>query len=205
VYLGKKSRRNKCCNRVVLGGCFRRVRCSVVPVIKYWHKYWTICDVFLYTVNVQLIYIIKLWLQRFLFPNCTRRTWRYQRGNQNPYIEDEQTTQWLNEKLQKDKQRFTKHTHKTKDRVQQTPLKTRGERRWPGRVSSSCPTSGTRRINLVTNLMISHELGKGQEVLTTRVTYPWSFVTQIFHSGQPSHGGDRKTFEVIMAEKVGIV
>jgi hypothetical protein len=28
-------------------------------------------------------------------------------------------------------------------------------------------------------------------------TYPCSFVTQIFHSGQPCHGGDRKTFEVI--------
>jgi hypothetical protein len=27
--------------------------------------------------------------------------------------------------------------------------------------------------------------------------YPWSFVTQIFHSGQPSYGGDRKTFEVM--------
>jgi hypothetical protein len=30
-------------------------------------------------------------------------------------------------------------------------------------------------------------------------------MTQIFHSGQPSHGGDRKTFEVMMAEKVGNV
>ena len=28
-------------------------------------------------------------------------------------------------------------------------------------------------------------------------TYPWSFVTQIFQNGQPSHGGDRKTFEVM--------
>ena len=36
------------------------------------------------------------------------------RGNQNPYIE-EQTTQLPNEKVQKDKQRSTKHTHKTKD------------------------------------------------------------------------------------------
>jgi hypothetical protein len=26
------------------------------------------------------------------------------RGNQNPYIEEEQTTQWLKEKVQKDKQ-----------------------------------------------------------------------------------------------------
>jgi len=24
----------------------------------------------------------------------SRRVWRYQRGNQNPYIEEEQTTQW---------------------------------------------------------------------------------------------------------------
>jgi hypothetical protein len=31
----------------------------------------------------------------------------------------------------------------------------------------------------------------------TSGTYPWSFVTQIFHSGQPSHGGDRKMFEVM--------
>jgi hypothetical protein len=28
---------------------------------------------------------------------------------------EEQTTQWPNEKVQKDKQRSTKHTHKTKD------------------------------------------------------------------------------------------
>jgi hypothetical protein len=30
-------------------------------------------------------------------------------------------------------------------------------------------------------------------------TYPWSFVTQIFHNGQPCHGGDRKNFEVMTA------
>ena len=33
-------------------------------------------------------------------------------------------TKWPNEKVQKDKQRSTKHTHKTKDRVTRTPLKT---------------------------------------------------------------------------------
>jgi hypothetical protein len=32
------------------------------------------------------------------------------------------TTQWPKEKGQKDKQRSTKHTHKTKDRVTETPL-----------------------------------------------------------------------------------
>ena len=55
------------------------------------------------------------------------RVWRYQRGNQNPYNEEEQTTHWPKEKVQKDKQRSTKHIHKTKDRVTETPLKTRGE------------------------------------------------------------------------------
>jgi hypothetical protein len=43
-----------------------------------------------------------------------RRGWRYQRGNQNPYIEEEQTTQWPKEKGQKNKQWSTKHTHQTK-------------------------------------------------------------------------------------------
>jgi len=41
----------------------------------------------------------------------------------------EQTTQWTKEKEQKDKQRSTKHTYKTKDRVTRTPLKTGGELR----------------------------------------------------------------------------
>ena len=46
-----------------------------------------------------------------------------QRGNQNPYIEEEQRTQWPKVKVQKDKQWTTKHTYKAKDRVTRTPLK----------------------------------------------------------------------------------
>ena len=34
-------------------------------------------------------------------------------------------------------------------------------------------------------------------MFTTSGIYPWSFVTQIFHNGQPNHGGDRKIFEVM--------
>jgi len=56
------------------------------------------------------------------------------------------TDNTMAKKGQKDKQRSTKHTHKTKDRVTGTPLKTEGERRCSGRVRSSCSTSGTRRI-----------------------------------------------------------
>ena len=100
-------------------------------------------------------------------------------------------------KIQKDKQRSTKHTYKTKDRVTRISLKTGVELGCFGRVSSSCSTSDTRRVNLVTNPVISHERGKDREVFTTSGTYPWSFIKQIFHNGQPSRGGDRKTFEVM--------
>jgi hypothetical protein len=54
-------------------------------------------------------------------------------GHQNPYVEEEHTTQWPKEKRPKDKQRSTKHTHKTKDRVTRTPLKTGDELRCSGR------------------------------------------------------------------------
>ena len=69
-------------------------------------------------------------------------------SNQNPSIE-EQTPQLPKEKVQKNKQRSTKHIYKTKDRVKRTPLKTGGEFRCSGRVSSSCSTSDTRCDNLV--------------------------------------------------------
>jgi hypothetical protein len=52
--------------------------------------------------------------------------------NHNPYIEEEQTTQWPKEKVQRDKQRSTKHAYKTKDRVTRTPPKTGGELRCSG-------------------------------------------------------------------------
>jgi hypothetical protein len=48
-------------------------------------------------------------------------------GNQNPYIEEEQTTQWPKEKVQKYKHRSTKHTYKTKDRLTRTKVSERVE------------------------------------------------------------------------------
>jgi len=102
-------------------------------------------------------------LKLYIIPRLTG-VWRYQRGNQNPWIEEEQTTQWPNEKIQKDKQRSTKHGHKTKDRVTRTPLKTGDELGCSWKVSSFCSIIGTRRVNLVTNPVISHKWGNG----------PWS-------------------------------
>jgi len=83
------------------------------------------------------------------------------------------TTQWSKEqhngqkKKYNDKQRSTKHTYKPKNRVTRTPLNTGAELRWSWRVSSSCSTSDTRRVNLVTNSVITHERGKDREVFTT--------------------------------------
>jgi hypothetical protein len=34
-------------------------------------------------------------------------------------------------------------------------------------------------------------------VITDKGKYPWSFVTQIFHSSQQIRGSDRKSFEVM--------
>ena len=72
-------------------------------------------------------------------------------------------------------------TQKTKDRPIRTTLKiwwwTQGLRVG---ISSSCSTSDTRCVNLVTNPVISHEWVKDREVLTTSGTYRWSFVTQMF-------------------------
>ena len=47
---------------------------------------------------------------------------------------------------------------KTKERATRTPQKTEGELRRSGRVGSSCSTSDTRRVTVVTNPVISCEL-----------------------------------------------
>ena len=54
---------------------------------------------------------------KWVYYHCKKSLKIPKGGNQNPYIEEEQTTQWPKETVQKDKQRSTKHTHKTKDRV----------------------------------------------------------------------------------------
>jgi hypothetical protein len=50
-----------------------------------------------------------------------------------------------------------KTTQKAKDRVARTPLKTGIELMYSGRVSRSYSTRNTRRVTLVTKLVICHE------------------------------------------------
>ena len=59
---------------------------------------------FSYIIPVTFILIIYIMMYTYSQRLLVRRVCRYQRGNQNPYIEEEQTTQWPKEKVQKDKQ-----------------------------------------------------------------------------------------------------
>ena len=55
------------------------------------------------------------------------------------------------------------------------------ELKWSGRVLSSCSTSGTNRVTLVRNPVISRERGKKHGIVnTTNGTDSWLTVTQIF-------------------------
>ena len=79
------------------------------------------------------------------------------------------TTQWPKEKWQRTNNNLQNTAQKTKYWAIRKPLKNRSELRCSTRVSKSCYASGTRRVTLVTNTVISHELGKDREVLTTSV------------------------------------
>jgi hypothetical protein len=72
--------------------------------------FWPLCCLFFLDIQILIIPLVS-------FGHCV------------------QTTQWPKEKVHKDKQRSTKHTHKTKDQVTWTPLKTEGELRCSGRES----------------------------------------------------------------------
>ena len=108
-------------------------------------------------------------------------TKRQKNRQHNDKKTEEHTTQWQKEKVQRDKQRSTIHTHKTKDRATWTPLKTGEELMRSGRVSGSCSTSGTRRVNLITHPVISHEWGKDRKVLTNRYKSCYFEQREIWH------------------------
>jgi hypothetical protein len=101
---------------VCISGLYFFIRCFLIDEFYYTAHEW-VTTLFGHGLGLGLWYSTPL----------ARRVWRCQRGNQKPYIEEEQTTQWPKEKVQKDKQRSTKHTYKTNDRVTRTPLKTVGE------------------------------------------------------------------------------
>ena len=91
-----------------------------------------------------------------------KRVWRYQKGNQHPYIIRRGKDNTM------DKQRCTKlKTYTLNQGSSNTnPTKNRGWAQVLRKGSSSCSTNSTRCVNLVTNPAISHEWEKDREVFT---------------------------------------
>ena len=151
-------------------------------IIVLWTTWWMFLssqqDELQLTVFVWPVYVINTMLftptDLLLCLPLSRWVWRYQR--EVIRIRISKKNRQRNGQTKKYKQRSTKHTYKTKDRVRWTPLKTGDELRCSIRVGSSCFTSDTRRVNLVTNPVISHERGNEREVFTTGGTYQayWS-------------------------------
>jgi hypothetical protein len=75
---------------------------------------------------------------------------RIPRGNQRPSINRRGTDNTMT-KNKDEKRWFTKHNTETKAWTIRIPLKSGGELRCPGRVTSFCSTSGTRRVTLFAN------------------------------------------------------
>jgi hypothetical protein len=97
----------------------------------------------------------------FLYINLRqelRRVWRYQRVIRIRISKNSQHKVKLKE-YKRTKNDQQNNTHQTKDRVTRTPLTTGGELRCSRRIISSCSTRDIRRVNLVTNPVISHEWG----------------------------------------------
>jgi hypothetical protein len=53
---------------------------------------WTLCCLFFFDIRIVITRFGIFWTLCYL--TVSRRVWRYQMGNRNLYIEEEQTTQW---------------------------------------------------------------------------------------------------------------
>ena len=130
--------------------------------IKLINYYWPLCQCSNLIVNSSMTLL--------------RIVWRDQRGNQLPYIK--------NRLHNGEKKKYKKRSSN------RSPTKDRGELRCSRRVCRSWCISGTRRVNIVTNPIISREWVKDRAVLTISGHIGDHCDTDIFYSGQPSHGGD---------------
>jgi hypothetical protein len=151
------------------------IQILITPLVSCDH--WVVCSSLIYGFWLHLWYLLTIVLSVLLWYMDYDYTFGILWPLCGLFFFDirKQTTQRPKERVSKlkDKQWSTKHTHKTKDRVTLTP---------PKSVNSFCSTSDTRRVNIVTHPVISHEWGNDREMFTESGSYPWSFVTQIFHS-----------------------
>ena len=117
------------------------------PVYYFVHQVHSICLSLLFKTHSLVDYECT-WLRLFqksIGYTNSKKSLKIPKG-QSKSVYRRRTDNTMGEKrIQKDKQRSTKHTYKTKDRVTRTPLKNGCELRCSGRISISCSTSGTSR------------------------------------------------------------
>ena len=99
--------------------------------------------------------------------NIIRRVWRYQRGNQNPYIEKEQTTQWPKENVQKDKQRWDWILLHGEFLISQTSFFPDSALHY---FSSNKCHLGNRRLFIILDISQCHTYSKSAHLKTLRMT-----------------------------------
>ena len=73
------------------------------------------------------------------------------------------------------------------------------ELRYSGIVSSSCSTSGTIRVNLVTNSVLSNKWKKNRLETTKNGTYAWSYKLHVFNLYSKN---DKERLNVNMLRKI---
>jgi hypothetical protein len=93
-----------------------------------------------FTASDNLFDIFKLFLLNI---NTHKKSLKIPKGQSESVYRRRTDNTMAKRKSTKNKQRSTKHTHKTKNQVTSAPLKTGAELRCSGRVSSSCSNSDT--------------------------------------------------------------
>jgi hypothetical protein len=109
----------------------------------------------------------------------TKKRLKIPKGQSESFIE-EHKAQWSKEKCTKGKTTIDKTYIWSKSSSNSNPIKDLGEFRCSRKACRSSSTSGTRRVNLVANPIISREYGNDQEVLPTNGTYRCSLWHRYF-------------------------
>jgi hypothetical protein len=120
--------------------------CQFLWICLFW---WPLrCSLTFIYIQVKCRIVSRVHL--YAYHVLLRRDWRYQREVIRICKSKKNRQHNAQKKSTKGQTTIYKiYAYETKDRVTRTPLKTGGELMCSGRVSSSCSTSGTRRVNLV--------------------------------------------------------
>jgi hypothetical protein len=150
--------------------------CHISPLIRYSRPYGSYLDV----LNRGLLLTYKVLNQGFLVVKLKLSLKQFYGRYHDLVNRYGVSVAQMSTDMFPDKQRSTKHCTDKPRSINTKPAKNLGSSEL---VVSSCSTCATRCFTLVTNPFIRHEQGKNRIVITTKETYPCSFVQQILRNG----------------------